>query len=77
MDNCARMEFHYLLLLPCVSNRDTQDVGDYRRKAELLEDDHGECNGQTVPNPNRLLKAGIRKGTNGVSTNGVTANFIF
>jgi len=39
------------------SHYDTLNVDDYRRKADLIEDDDGECNGRTISNPNRLLKA--------------------
>jgi hypothetical protein len=36
---------------------DRMDIEDYRSLVELLEDDVGSCNGCTVDNPNRMLKA--------------------
>jgi len=39
------------------SHYDTMNIDDYKKKADLIEDDNGECNGRTISNPNRLLKA--------------------
>lgn len=36
---------------------DKMDIEDYKSLVQLLEDDDGVCNNQTIQNPNRVLKA--------------------
>jgi len=39
------------------SHYDTMNIDDYKKKADLIEDDNGEYDGRTISNPNRYLKA--------------------